>query len=174
MSFQIEGKFILGHRTAPWEERNPSYDQAAVKRPVFLKEMSILREDVFKDTLQNKASNDIEALIIVIMCLRLFCLELFRTKCKLLEYSLTAWLPVHLLISSSACFGSVITSPSFFPHGLLAFIPSMVDLYYSCISASHNLSCFLLLPLSRFTIVFQFGMAPLMSRCSKLLRWSPK
>lgn len=108
------------------------------------------------------------------MCLRpsdSSALELFRTKCKLLEYCLTGWLPVHLLISSSTCFASVITSPPP-PCGLLRFIPSTAD--HSFISASHNLDCFLLLSLSRFTIVFQFGMAPLMSLCSELLRWSPK
>lgn len=101
------------------------------------------------------------------MCLRpsdSSALELFRTKCKLLEHSLTGRLPVNLLISSSTCFASVITSPT--PssrRGLLPFIPSTADLYHSFISASHNLDCFLLLSLSRFTIVFQFGMAPLVS-----------
>lgn len=109
------------------------------------------------------------------MCLRpsdSSALELFRTKCKLLEYSLMGWLPVHLLISSSTCFASVITPP--LPLWPLPFIPSTADLYHSFISASHNLDCFLLLSLSRFTIVFQFGMAPLLSLCSELLRWSPK
>ncbi|TNM87051.1 hypothetical protein fugu_007281 [Takifugu bimaculatus] len=60
------------------------------------------------------------------------------------------------------------------PCGLLPFIPSTADLYHSFISASHNLDCFLLLSLSQFTIVFQFGMAPLVSLCSELLRWRKK
>lgn len=54
----------------------------------------------------------------------------------------------------------VLRPPS--PHGLLALIPSRDDLYHSSICTSHTLDCFLL---DWFTIVFQFGMAPLGSRC---------
>lgn len=60
--------------------------------------------------------------------------------------------------------------PSLSPRGLLPFIPSTADLYHSFISASHNLDCFLLLSLSWFPIVFQFGMAPFVSLCSELLQ----
>lgn len=99
--------------------------------------------------------------------------ELFWTKCKNVKYTLIVWLPIHLwshlphaLVLSSA--------PQHHHPGPLPFSSSRVDLYHrSCISASHNLSCFLLSSLSQFTIVFQFGMAPFVSRFSELLWWSP-
>lgn len=88
-----------------------------------------------------------------------------------LEYGLVVWLPICLW---SHLPNALVLSSS--PQHRRAQSGGVgVDLYHrSCISPLHNLNCFLLLSISQFTIVFQFGMAPLGSRFSELLRWSPK
>lgn len=93
--------------------------------------------------------------------------EPFWTKCKILAYGLSGRLLIHLW--SHLPHALVVSSPPRHHHpGPLAFVLSRGDLYHRlCISAWHHLDCFPLSSLPQLTIVFQFGMAPLMSRFSE-------